>query len=58
MTRAISMGSDPGEFLQPGRLGVDAEGNVYVADFGNDRVQEFGPALNYFIADLRWASGS
>ncbi len=22
---------------------MDASGNVYVADFGNDRVQKFGP---------------
>ena len=33
-------GSDPGEFLNPWTVAVDWQGNVYVADVGNARVQK------------------
>ncbi len=33
----------PGRLSQPRGVAVDAQGNVYIADFGNDRVQKFGP---------------
>jgi YYY domain-containing protein len=33
----------PGQLSQPRGVAVDAQGNVYIADFGNDRVQKFGP---------------
>jgi DNA-binding beta-propeller fold protein YncE len=34
-------GSGPGEFNTPHSIATDAEGNVYVADRGNDRIQVF-----------------
>lgn len=36
-----SAGSAPGQFLGPGGTAVDADGNVYVTDSGNHRVQKF-----------------
>jgi DNA-binding beta-propeller fold protein YncE len=36
-------GSGPGEFIRPWGIGVDFQGNVYVADSGNHRIQKFGP---------------
>jgi len=36
-------GDAPGALSDPGGLAVDSEGNVYVADTGNARVQKFGP---------------
>jgi len=37
-------GSGPSQFSQPGGDAVDAAGNVYVADRGNNRIQKFSPA--------------
>ena len=34
-------GSDPGEFFNPQGIVVDGEGNAYVSDFGNERIQKF-----------------
>ena len=34
----------PGQLSQPRGVAVDAEGNSYVADFGNDRIAEVRPA--------------
>ena len=34
-------GSDPGELNQPLSIALDPQGNVYVADSSNDRVQKF-----------------
>jgi hypothetical protein len=36
-------GSKLGKLEAPGQLALDAAGNVWVADRGNNRVQEFGP---------------
>jgi hypothetical protein len=36
-------GSGSGEFLYPGGLAVDSDGNVFVADAGNNLVQKFSP---------------
>jgi DNA-binding beta-propeller fold protein YncE len=38
-----SSGSGPGQFSGLRGIGIDAAGNVYVADNGNGRVQKFGP---------------
>ena len=49
-------GSGPGEFLRPHDVEIAADGSVYVVDSGNDRVQVFGPGLEYrgsFGAALR-----
>lgn len=37
----------PGQLSQPRGVTVDGEGNVYVADFGNDRIQKFDPQLAF-----------
>lgn len=44
---AAVAGAPPGKLRQPRGLGVGAEGEVFVADFGNERIQVFGPDLKY-----------
>lgn len=34
-------GTNPGQFLSPIGIAADANGHVYVADLGNDRIQKF-----------------
>lgn len=41
LTKWGSKGGDDGQFTTPEGIAVDAAGNVYVADTGNDRVQVF-----------------
>lgn len=36
-------GGNPGQFDLPHGVAYDAAGNLWVADYGNDRVQEIGP---------------
>ena len=38
-----SYGAQAGQFNTPWRLACDADGNVFVADWRNDRVQAFTP---------------
>jgi tripartite motif-containing protein 71 len=38
-----TLGSGPGQFIQPTGIAVDAQGNLYVADAGNHRVQKLSP---------------
>jgi tripartite motif-containing protein 71 len=38
-----TLGSDLGEVDGPSGLAVDAAGNLYVADTGNNRVQKYTP---------------
>jgi DNA-binding beta-propeller fold protein YncE len=40
-------GSQPGEFKQPAGLALDREGNLYVCDAGNARVQVLNPKLTF-----------
>jgi sugar lactone lactonase YvrE len=40
-------GSQPGEFFDPAGLALDADGNLYVCDTGNARVQVFDPGLAF-----------
>jgi len=40
----------PGVLREPRGIACDAAGNVYVADFGNARIQEFDPALRLVTA--------
>ena len=37
-------GSEPGEFKRPTGVAVDRTGMIYVADWGNERLQMFDPA--------------
>jgi DNA-binding beta-propeller fold protein YncE len=39
-----SSGSDPGEFTWPSSVAVDADGNIYVAEELNDRIQKLSPS--------------
>ena len=50
-------GSEEGEFVSPQGLVLDAQGNLYVADSGNRRVQVFDPQGGFLtaIADARFA---
>jgi DNA-binding beta-propeller fold protein YncE len=36
-------GTSPGEFDLPGGIAVDGQGNVYVADTRNHRIQKLSP---------------
>ena len=42
VTQWGSFGTGTGEFDTPGGIDTDSHDNVYVADFGNERVQKFG----------------
>lgn len=42
-------GSDPGEFNEPFGVGVDASGNVYIADKLNHRVQKFDASGTFLL---------
>ena len=38
-----SQGQEPGEFFKPSSLSLDTEGNIYVADTLNNRIQKLSP---------------
>lgn len=44
-----SPGSGPGQFLDPQGISLDPEGNVYIADTGNDRIQKLNGEGNFVI---------
>lgn len=46
-------GKKPGEFAYPNGIAVDDEGNIYVSDLNNLRVQAFSPR-----GDLLWVKGA
>lgn len=39
-----SRGSQPGQFLNPTGSTLDSQGNIYVIDMGNNRIQKFSPS--------------
>lgn len=41
-------GTGPGEFNQPWDLAIDSEGNLYIADKGNGRIQKWERCTNRF----------
>jgi len=43
LARAGSPGTGEGQFDSPEGIAIDDEGNVYVVDTANDRVQVFSP---------------
>ncbi|MEA3459633.1 MAG: TIGR03663 family protein, partial [Chloroflexota bacterium] len=48
-----SRGNGPGQFVDPRGLAVDKEGNIYVADGGNHRIQKFDASGKVL---LQWGS--
>ena len=44
-------GSEPGQFNAPHSIAIDAQGNVYVADQGNKRIQVFDRTGHLEVAD-------
>jgi sugar lactone lactonase YvrE len=51
-------GSEPGQFDRPMGLTVDANGHVWVADWGNNRVQEFTEAGGFMATFGTWGWGA
>src|SRR5580765_5337043 len=51
-------GSGNGQFNGPAGMAVDANGNVYVADYGNHRVQKFTDTGAYLTQWGTHGSGS
>jgi len=45
---------EPGAFWGPRAIAIDAEGNLYVADTGNKRIQKFDPQGNFLG---QWGGG-
>ncbi len=43
-------GSGPGQLSRPKGIAADAEGNLYIADSGNGRIQKFDPDGKFLIA--------
>jgi len=43
-------GSGDGEFDMPWGIGLDADNNVYIADWRNDRIQKFAPDGSFLMA--------
>lgn len=46
-------GSDDGQLSKPESVVVDSKDNVYVADYGNHRIQKFSKDGNFI---LKWGS--
>jgi DNA-binding beta-propeller fold protein YncE len=42
VTQWGTLGSEPGQLRWPQKIAIDGDGNVWVADHGNDRIQKFG----------------
>src|SRR5665647_1294289 len=47
ITKWGSLGTDNGQFNNPRDIAVDNNGNVYVADTGNNRIQKFASNGTY-----------
>ena len=45
-------GSGEGQLIDPSGLAIDANGDVWVADFGNNRVQQFSPDGMFLTAGV------
>lgn len=42
-TARADFGDGPGEFIFPSGIALDLEGNIYVSEIGNDRIQKLDP---------------
>ena len=54
LTQWGNNGTGDGQFNNPWRLALDGAGNVYVADRGNNRIQEFSLALTVSVSPSSW----
>jgi YYY domain-containing protein len=45
----VAVQTQPGSLRQPRGLAIDAQGDVYVADFGNDRIQKYDRNLDFVL---------
>jgi hypothetical protein len=52
-----SSGSGNGQFNDPQNVAIDASGNIYVADSGNNRIEKFGPNGKYLSQFGSFGSG-
>jgi DNA-binding beta-propeller fold protein YncE len=43
ITKIWEAGEGPGQFEDPEHLPIDSDGNIYVSDRGNNRIQVFKP---------------
>ena len=50
-----SQGTGDGEFSNVADVAIDPDGNVWVCDFGNDRVEKFAPDGTYLLQFARTA---
>lgn len=47
-TQALAdFGSGPGEFMFPTSIALDQNGNIYISELGNDRIQKLGPEQQF-----------
>ncbi len=53
-----SLGTGNGQFNNPGAVAIAGNGNVYVADTKNSRIQEFSPSGEYIVQFGAKGSGS
>lgn len=49
ITKWGSFGTANGQFSNPQGIAVDSSGTVYVADYGNNRVEVFAPVVHNFL---------
>jgi DNA-binding beta-propeller fold protein YncE len=49
-----SPGSNDGQLNSPGGMATDEQGNLYVADWGNNRMQKFDSSGKFLF---KWGSG-
>ena len=52
-----SSGSGDGEFNIPWGIDIDKHGDVYVADWRNDRIQKFAPDGRFLMTVWRFWTG-
>jgi YD repeat-containing protein len=52
-----SKGSGEGQFSEPGGAAIDGKGDVWIADYANDRIEEFSPQGKFLVAYGKEGSG-